>query len=156
MDPRRERPWLSTMAGSLAWSLFVIALAYPIYIAVADENQGLVIRLAAAVILAIALVRFHNRLRADIDGQPPSQFDLPREQMPRAVKIDPQLAEWHSQLQHSLKSRNYFDHVLWPRLVALARRRGVIVKSPPLRWPAARGPSLGALGDLVSSLERKP
>jgi hypothetical protein len=76
--------------------------------------------------------------------------------MPRAVKIDPQLAELHSQLQHSLKSRSYFDHVLWPRLVTLGRRRGVVVRSPPLRWPAGRGPNLGALGDLVSSLERKP
>ncbi len=156
MSPRRERPWLGAIAGSLAWSLFVIALAYPVSISVADENQGLVIRFATAVILAIVLVRFHNRLRADFDSEPPSRFELAREPLARAVKIDPKLGELHSQLLHSLKSRSYFDQVLWPRLVALGQRRGAIVRSPPLRWPAARGPSLGALGDLVSSLERKP
>jgi hypothetical protein len=156
MGQTHERPWQGTAAGCLAWSLAVIACAYPIYVSVADENQGLVIRLAAALIVGIVLLQIHNRVRSDLDGQQPSRFDLARETVPRSINIDPHLKELCGDLQNSVKSRRYFERILWPRLVALAERHGSTLRLPPLRWPAARGPSLGAIAELISSVERKP
>jgi hypothetical protein len=155
VGPTHERRWLATVRSCLALSLAVSAVAYPIYVSVADERQ-LVVRLAAALILGLVLLQIHNRVRGDLDGQPASRFDLAREPIPRAVKIDPHFKELHSELQHSLKSRSYFDHVLWPRLLAVAERQGSILKPPALRWPAARGPSLSAIANLISSIERRP
>jgi hypothetical protein len=136
--------------------LVVIAFAYPIYVSVAHERQGLVVRLAAASILGIALLQIHKRLRRDLDGQPPSRFELARQTRPPPFKIDPHLAKLRGEVQHSLKSRHYFDDVLWPRLVALGTRRGSILRPPPPRWPAARGPNLRQIADLVSTVERTP
>jgi hypothetical protein len=156
MSPKYERQWRETFARCVAWTLVVSAVAYPIYLTVPDEHQGLVIRVAAAAILGAVLMQIQKHLRKDLDDQAPSRFDMAREIQQRPAKIDPHFVELETELRHSLESRQYFDRVLWPRLLAIGERQGVILKRPRLRWPATRGPSLGDISELISNLEHKP
>jgi hypothetical protein len=155
MSPTRERQWLGAMASCLAWSLAVIAFALPIYVWVADANQGIVVRFASALIVGIVLLQAHHRVRTNLDGEAPSPFDLARDKPGPTVRVDPQFSKLHSELEQGLANRRYFDHVVWPRLVALAERQGLTLRRPLHRWPARRGPGVRAIADLVSSLEHE-
>jgi hypothetical protein len=156
MSPIYERQWWETFARCVTWMLVVSAVAYPIYLTVPDEHQGLVIRMAAAAILGAVLMQIQKHLRKHLDDQTPSRFDMAREIRQRPAKIDPHFIELETELRHSLESRQYFDRVLWPRLLAVGERQGAILKRPRLRWPATRGPSLSDISELISNLEHKP
>jgi hypothetical protein len=56
-----------------------------------------------------------------------------------------------SDVRTAMRSRRYFDMVLWPRLEALAGRP---LLRPRLR--AGRGPSLAGLRDVITEIERRP
>ena len=156
MSPTYERQWWETFARCVAWTLVVGAVAYPINLTVPNEHQGFVIRVAAAAILGAVLMQIQKHLRKDLDDQAPSRFDMAREIRQRPVKIDPYFIELETELRHSLENRQYFDRVLWPRLLAIGERQGVILKRPRLRWPTTRGPRLGDISELISNLEHKP
>jgi hypothetical protein len=69
--------------------------------------------------------------------------------------MDPRFQRFRDEIRFSVRSHSYFEHLLWPRLGALARGRG---SSPAgLERPAARrfglGPSVAALGRLIALLE---
>jgi len=51
----------------------------------------------------------------------------------------------------ALRSRRYFDEVLWPRLAAFTS--GPLVR-PPVR--RGRGPSLASLREVISRIEQQP
>lgn|SRR5262245_30264313 len=155
MSPVHELRWRGTVAGCFAWTLVVSAVAYPICVAVADEHQGFVVRVAAALIFGIVLLQIHKGLRGELEGAARSRFDLAQETWSHTATIDRHFVELEKELQHSLKSRQYFDRVLWPRLLALGEREKVILKPPPLRWPATRGPQFSDVAEIVSHLEHK-
>ena len=151
-----DQAWRGTVVACVAWGALTAAIAYPIYVSVDDAYQELVLRLAAAAILGVVMLHIHSRIARGFEAEPQSRFDLAREPTSREVKIDPHLLDLFGEVRHSVKSRRYFDNVLWPRLLALAGRQQLILKRPALRWPAARGPSLISIGKLISSIERKP
>jgi hypothetical protein len=140
----------------VAWAALAAAIAYPIYVSVGDAYQELVLRLAAAAILGIVILHIHSYIARGFEAEARSRFDLAREPMSREVKIDPHLLNLLGEVRHSVKSRRYFENILWPRLLALADRQQLILSRPALRWPAARGPSLISIAKLISSIERKP
>lgn len=156
MSPTYERRWREAFARCVAWTLVVGAVAYPVYLTVPDEHQGFVVRVAAAAILGTVLMQIQKRVRSELDDQAPSRFDMAQEIRQRPNKIDPHFSKLETELRHSLQSRQYFDRVLWPRLLGIGERQGVILKRPRLRWPATRGPSLGDISELISNLEHKP
>lgn len=156
MGPTARRAWWGTMVSCLAWAALAGTVAYPLYVWVANAYQALVMRLAAAVILGIAIRQIHIRMRGDLDAEPQSRFDLARKPRARVVVIDPRLQKLYGEVLRSAKSRRHFDTVLWPRLLALAQRLGVTLQSVPVRWPAPRGTALSTIAKLLSSLERRP
>jgi hypothetical protein len=151
-----EQPWRGTVVACLAWAALAVAIAYPIYVSVDNAYQELVVRLAAAAILGIVMLHILSCIARRFEAEPQSRFDLAREPTSREVKIDPHLLDLFGEVRHSMKSRRYFENVLWPRLLALADRQKLMLRRPALRWPAARGPSLISIGKLISSIERKP
>jgi hypothetical protein len=156
MDPANERRWSHAVGACVAWLAVVVAAAAIVYAGVGDESRPTVIRLATSLMLAIALMQVHKSLRRDVEGQARSHFDLEREPRLPAAKVDADFSKLRNELQHSLRSRRYFDSVLWPRVVALAGRHGTRLAPPPRRWLARRGPRLQEVCDLVSSVEREP
>jgi hypothetical protein len=151
-----EQPWRATVVACLAWGAAVTAVAYPIYVSVGDAYQEVVVRLAAAAILGIVMLQIRSRLARGLEEEPRSRFDLAREPTSREVKVDPHLRELFGEVRNSVKSRRYFEHVLWPRLLALARRQALTLRPPALRWPTTRGPSLISIAKLISTIEHKP
>ena len=131
----------------------------PIAVAAAPVNRPMVIRLAAAVVLAIVLVDIRGAARAALDEDPSS----PRERLgwrrPAArPSIDRQFSELLDDVRFGPASQRYWSRVAWPRLCALADRlpgRPLLVepeRSRPRRW-LGRGPSLAAVRDVVARLE---
>ena len=71
--------------------------------------------------------------------------------------VDPRLARFRDEIRFSARSQSYFEHLLWPRLVALARARGAapeaLAKPPGRRF--GLGPSVAALTRVIAALESR-
>ena len=93
--------------------------------------------------------------RASSTGSPTrgaSALDAARGRLrARARRARITFADLASDVRTALRSRRYFDKVLWPRLTALTPR--------PLPRPAARpgrGPSLASLRRVIAAIEKQP
>ena len=133
--------------------------ALPIAVAAAPVNRPMVIRLAAAVVLAIVLVDIRGGARAALDEDPSSPRGRLGWRRPAArPSIDRQFTELLDDVRFGPASQRYWSRVAWPRLCALADRlpgRPLLVepgRSRPRRW-LGRGPSLAAVRDVVARLE---
>jgi hypothetical protein len=56
---------------------------------------------------------------------------------------------------YGTRSRRYFEVILWPRLVELARSE-MLPRPEDRRGLRRRGPSLRAIEELVAEIERRP
>jgi hypothetical protein len=123
-----------------------------------ERYQPFVLRLATALVVAIVLLHMNGRVRGIFGSQPPSKFDQALRPTPSAAKIDARFVTLRDELQNSRTDRRYFEHILWPGLIELAKRRGITtaIKLPPPRWVLRRGPTLKTIYDLVSEIENKP
>src|SRR5207245_2245125 len=123
------------------------------YEAVPPAYQSLVVRLAVAFLLAVLLLHIRNHFRGNPLWDPPSEFE--RALVPdRAIpKFDASLVKVRAELADSVKSRAYFDKVLWPHLQSIAATRGIEVEPPPQGRLGWRGPSLRMLAALINRLE---
>ena len=119
MPPRRERRWPRIAAGYVLFLLVLSGATAFLYESVAPTGgQPLVLRLAVAVLLAVILLHIRSNFRGDPLWDPPSEFE--NALVPERVgpKFDPSLVKLRGELADSVKSRSYFDKVLWPRLLA--------------------------------------
>ena len=158
MPRLRERRWPGLVAGYSSLLLVLAGATTPIYVSVADIDKPLVARLAVAVLTGVILVHIRSRLRRHLDNAPPSEFEQALRAVPSPPKVDPLLLRLREELQFSVSSRQYFQRVLWPRLVGLAERNGktTLLRKPGADWVRRRGPSLQTLAALVKCLEGKP
>jgi len=101
---------------------------------VAPGYRQTAIRLISALVLLVALARVRPIVAAAVERR----------------------VAWGDEIRFSVRSQSYFEHLLWPRLVALARARG---GSPEAEKPSGRrfgrGPSVTALARLIGSLETR-
>jgi hypothetical protein len=144
------------IAAYVALPSVVGGLATIVHAAVADPRQPLVIRIAAALVLAVALIHAHSALRAKLGTTSASKFERALEPATSIVKLDPHFLRIRDELQISMTSRDYFERAFWPLLLGLAARLGV---DPPVMPPTdrfgRRGPSAAAIAALVAALERR-
>jgi hypothetical protein len=152
-----ERRWRGIAAG---YAIFVIVLAAattPIYRVVEPVQRPLVARVSAALLLGVVAIHLVSIARARIDAQPPSEFELALGPVALTPKLDARFVELREELRYSVRNFRYFDHVLWPRLVALRERLPVAADRPPIAQPQGRsfgrGPSLTAIEALVTRME---
>jgi hypothetical protein len=136
-------------------ALLVLATV-PLYHLAEPADRPRIVRFSAAVVLAVALIHLVRIVGARFAAQPPSGFDRALEPA-RTEPVGPRhFVEWRDELHWSVARQSYFEHVLWPRLLALAAGTA---DGTPLPKPAGRrfgrGPSLATLKRLITMLEER-
>jgi hypothetical protein len=157
-----RRQALGVLARYLGLGALVGLGALPLAVAAEPANRPLVIRLAATLVLAVALVHVRGMARRAIEAAPPSAFDRAlRWRRPAPPEVDQRFRELLDDVHFGPASQRYWSRVAWPRLSALAER---LPARPPLTEPPrsrlrrllGRGPSLATLRELVARLEGRP
>jgi hypothetical protein len=124
---------------------------------VAPDYRSAAIRLIAALVLLIAVSRIRAIVRASVERRAAWGADATGVGWPDRPTLDARVARFQDELRFSARSQSYFEHLLWPRLVALARSRGGspdTLEKPPGR-SLGRGPSIGSLARVIASLEAR-
>jgi hypothetical protein len=152
-------PEPSRGAGLVAALVVVVALGAAISLTelfVAQGYRPTAIRLIGALVLLVAVSRVRAIVQASVERRP-AWGDEPGEGGSHGLATDARAARFDDEIRFSARSQSYFDHLLWPRLVALARSRGgspETLEKPPGRT-FGRGPSLAALARVIASLEAR-
>jgi hypothetical protein len=153
-------PEPSRAAGLVATLVVVAALGAAVSLAelfVAQGYRPTAIRLIGALVLLIAVSRVRAIVQACVERRPAWGADETGEGGPNRGAADAHAARFDDEIRFSVRSQSYFEHLLWPRLVALARTRGgspEALEKPPGRT-LGRGPSLAALARVIASLEAR-
>lgn len=155
MSRLRERRWPQFIAGYTFMLLALAGMTTIGYVSAVDIHRPLVIRLAVAALLAIVLIQAHSNLRRAMAYEPPSDFESALRLEPTPPGIDPLLVKLRDELKHSVADRQYFEHILWPRLLSLVEGRSQqrVLEQPEPGWIPRKGPSLRALTALIKGLE---
>lgn len=152
MSPRAEA-WRRRLAGRTIAVAMVMLAAMPIYVSLSATWRAVFVRLACGALVAGGTLRALGRLRRVLD--PVARSRLPAgPPPPPALELDARFLALRDDIVSSIRSRRYFDVILWPRLGELARRE----VPRPARRPgllARRGPALATLEELVAEVERE-
>jgi len=145
--PAESRP-LGTAIRYGVLAGVVLLAAVPVYVYLEPGWRAPFARLAAALVLGMALLELRRLLAGRIERPDASPLEAAR--APAVVErgAPQRLLELTASVRAGLRSRRHFERVLWPRLVTLAGRP--LVPPPPRR---GRGPSLARLRDLIASIE---
>jgi len=150
-EPRRA----ATIAGAVALVVALVVGISTIQYLVDQSYRVAAIRLVAAVVLLLAVARIRAFARTAVEW--PSSWEDRAGETTWAPATHGQFEHFHDEIRFSARSQQYFEHVLWPRLSALASH----TPNPPagLDKPAGRrlgrGPSLAELGALLDVLEKR-
>ena len=123
----------------------------PIYIFAEPPWRLLVARLAAAVVLGLALLQLRRAVADRLERGGTWALDDAHDHPRPLPDVPYRLLELVRDVRAALRSRRHFEKVLWPRLVALTRRPLV---RPPSR--IGRGPGLAGLRDVIALIEKQP
>ena len=146
-------------AGVAAALVVVVALGVGISLTeffVAPGYRQPAMRLIGALVLLLAVSRARAIVRAGVERRSAWAAGEPGEGWAGPM-ADSRLTRFRDEIRFSARSQSYFEHLLWPRLEALARARGVSIETlakPPGRR-LGRGPSLAALDRLLAALETR-
>ena len=151
-EPSRGAGLVAALGTVLA--LGAVVLATELF--VASPYRQTAIRLLSALVLLVALARVRAIVAAAVERRAAWGDESPESWLDRRP-ADPRFQRFRDEIRFSVRSHSYFEHLLWPRLAALARGRG---GSPAgLEKPAARrfglGPSVAALSRLITLLESR-
>jgi hypothetical protein len=145
-----ERPlsWIAARCAALGGGVLLVTV--PVYLWVEPSWRALVARVAAAVVVGVALVQLRRALAGRLHPGHASALDGARSARGREPGVPEQFLQVAKAVRAALRSRHYFEHALWPRLAALA-------SSPLVRPPGrrGRGPSLADLRKVIAAIERQ-
>lgn len=144
-----DRPLVAVALRCAGLAAVVFLAALPVYVWVEPGWRALVARLACALVLGVALLQLRAVLAERLEAAGPSALDAARFARPPEPAVPHHFLDLASDVRAAMRSRRYFEEVLWPRLEALAGRP---LARPPLR--RGRGPSLASLRALISDIER--
>ena len=146
-----ERPLAAVAVRCAGLAAIVFLAALPVYVWVEPPWRALVARLAAALVLGVALLQLRYVIVERLEAGGPSALDATRSASADKPAVPYHVVELTRDVRVALRSRRYFETVLWPRLQALAGR--------PLARPArrpGRGPRLADLGAVIRTIEERP
>jgi hypothetical protein len=149
--PARAEPSPRRRAGRAILAALVVLAATPAYLALSPPWQPVAVRLSGAAIVIAGCVRLLRLARSAMEAAPPSPLDKPPPPA-AAPALDARFLALRDDVTHGMRSRRYFDRILWPRLSRLAGRD--LARPPEGRGLRRRGPSMSALTRLVSEIER--
>jgi hypothetical protein len=143
---------LRLAAYAIPLGLLVLAVI-PIYLALDAEWRAVLVRLVCATVVTVGSIRVVRSVRRAAAEHPTFPADTPPAAPPTTL-LDDVFLRRRDELIYSVRSRRYFDAVLWPRLAALAGRH---VSPPPRRrWCSRLGPSRAMIESLIAEIERRP
>ena len=152
-EPRRG-------AGVVAVLLVLVALGVAVSLTeffVAPPYRQTAIRLFSALILLVAVSRVRAIVLGSVERRAAWGEGALGEAWPVRRDVDSRLTRFRDEIRFSARSQSYFEHLLWPRLVALARVRGAapeaLAKPPGRRF--GLGPSVAALSRVIAALESR-
>jgi hypothetical protein len=146
-----ERPLAAVAVRCAVLTVVVFLAALPVYVWVEPSWRPLVARLAAALVLGVALLQLRHVIAEHVEAGGRSALDAARFAAGPVPAVPYHVVELTSDVRTALRSRRYFETVLWPRLEALAGR--------PLVRPArrrGRGPSPAGLRAVIAAIEERP
>ncbi len=146
-----DRPLAHVAVRCASLSLIVFVAALPVYVWVEPSWRGLVARLGCAIVLGAAFLQLRRVLTERLAAEGGSALDAARLQPEPEAGVPHHFLDLKSDVSTALRSRRYFETVLWPRLEALAGRPLV----PPARR-RGRGPSLAGIRAVLAAIERRP
>jgi len=132
-------------------AVLLVLTAIVAYLATAPRWRPVGIRLVCTALVVIGSVRARRTLRSMMDAYPPSELDAPPVPPPTR-ELDSVFRRLRDDLLFSTRSRQYFEAILWPRLLDLS---GGVLRHPAEERRGRRGPSLGELRDLIAETERR-
>ena len=156
-----ERRWLRLLAGYLLFLGILVLAMTPVYFYADPSHRPTVVLLGGALFLGVALIHLRNLARECLEAQPPSAFETALHRAPPEPRVAPLFVKLQNEIRFSIKSQQYFEQVLWPRILhLLAARTGQQLAAAPVmpggRRLLRRGPSPAALRDLIAELEERP
>jgi hypothetical protein len=146
-----EASGLRLVARGLGAALVLLA-AIPAYLTLSPPWRALAVRLLCAAIVVAAGLRVVRAVRRAVEASPAFALDAPPP-VPSPSELDERFLRLRDELVFSIRSRRYFDTVLWPRLQRLA---GTDLAAPPeLRGRRRNGPPRDTLGRLLAEIEHR-
>jgi hypothetical protein len=154
-----RRQALSIVVGYVALG-GVVGLAFtPVVLGVAPASRPAMIRLAAAIVLGVALIHLRVVAGRRVRSEPPSAFDRALTSEPLSPATDRHFRECLEGVRHGSAREGYWRRVLWPHLCVLAERyHGAALPEPPrsaVRRLFRQGPHLAQIRELVRRLESR-
>jgi hypothetical protein len=151
MPSRTERLRRLLAHGTVAALLALVAIVA--YLTMAPGWRPFGVRLACTALVIVGCLRALRAVRRAIEEEPPSELDVARP-APPASERDEIYRRLRDDLVFSHRSQQYFEAILWPRLLDLAG--GDLPRPREGRRTRRRGPSLPALEALIAEAEKRP
>lgn len=145
---RTDRTLARTLVRGALLGGLVLLVTVPLYVYAEPAWRPPVTRLAAAFVLGVTLLNLRRVLAERFEGAVPSALDAARRRPVPEPEVPHHVLGLMGDLRAALRSRRYFEHVMWPRLTALSSRPLV----PPRPRPG-RGPGAAALGRVLDDIE---
>jgi len=149
-------PWRAEQSRRLLGRAILLALlalaAIVSYLTLPAPWRPLGIKLVCTAIVIGGCAHARRIVRGALEGHPVSELDLPAP-APPAPDLDGAFRRIRDDLLFSLRSRQYFSAILWPRLHELT---GGTVPMPAAGRRSRRGPTLPELEALIARAEERP
>jgi len=149
-------PWHAEQSRRLLGRAILGALlalaAIVSYLTLPARWRPLGVKLVCAAIVIGGCVHARRVVSQALDGHAVSELDLPAP-APPVPDLDGAFRRLRDDLVFSLRSRQYFTAILWPRLLELT---GGSASMPAAGRRSRRGPSLAELEALIASAEKQP
>jgi len=143
--------WARRLVARALLALLLVLAAIPVYLVLKPSWRPMVVRSACALVVAAGCLHARRRVRHALGEYARSAFDTPP--APPAPEMDQHFLRARVDIALSIRSRPYFDRVLWPRLLTLAG--GSLEPPAGRRWLRRRGPSPATLAKLIALAERR-
>ena len=132
--------------------LLLALVAIVAYLTMTPGWRPFGVRLACTTLVIVGCLRAIRAVRRAIEAEPPSELDVPRP-APAASERDEVYRRLRDDLVFSNRSQQYFEAILWPRLLELSG--GTLARPREGRRTRRRGPSLEALEALIAEAEKR-
>jgi hypothetical protein len=128
----------------------VLLATVPVYVYVEPTWRALVARLAAALVLGVAMLRLRRTLADRLGAGGASALDQARVRRPPEPAVPHHFLDLVSDVRAAMWSRRFFERVMWPRLRSLTAQP---LAPPSLR--RGRAPGLAALRAAITAVEKQ-
>jgi hypothetical protein len=145
-----DRPLARLAVRGAVLGGLVLLATVPVYVYVEPAWRALVARLASALVLGVVLLQLRRALIDRLEAAGESALDEARVRRRPEPGVPHHFLDLMSDVRTALRSRRYFDEVMWPRLTTFTT---ATLERPPTR--PGRGPGRAVLRALLDAIETR-